>query len=891
MPNQSHDLVVMRRDLPSGTVTFLFTDVESSTKLLHELGAQRYADALAEHRRVVRAACAAQGGVEVDTQGDAFFVAFPTAPGAVQAARSITEGLEAGPIRLRIGLHTGTPLVTDEGYVGEDVHRAARIAAAGAGGQVLVSASTAPLTNVELRDLGEHRFRDLSAPEHVYQLGEGDFAALKSLGRSNLPVVAWPLLGRERELDDITTQIRSGVRLLTLTGVGGSGKTRLALHAAGELAEDFVDGVFFVALAPLGDVSLVPGAIADALGVPPDDDLGPHLEAKTLLIVLDNAEHLEGIDGVVVELLVGEVVVIVTSRAPLHLSAERELVVEPLAVEAAGELFAMRAAASGQVIVPGADVRALCIRLDNLPLAVELAAARTKLLSPRAILTRLDRALPFLTGGLRDAPERQRTLSATIAWSHDLLEADERLAFRRLAVFRGGFDLDAAEAVANADLDAVAALVDQSLLKAVEDRFLMLETIREFAAEQLRQAGEEEVVGLRHARFYVARLEEIEPVLRGPRTLEFLAWYDRETQNTWAALDTLLAAGENELAFRLADLLAPYWIARSRMEEGLHSLQRVIERAPERTAGRGHAIRRIGDLLGRLGRPVPAGAALEEARAIAEETGDFQGLCLAERDLAWSEHKLGRTEAAINLARTALARARELDEDRLVASAGADLANFLVYADEGRDEAQELLEASLAYHRRIGDETNVVTDLSNLATLEIGRGNWAEARRRLKEGLEIGRRLEAVAQTSHAAGLLGFVALEDGDSAAALLLYREALERALEFGAAGEILIAIEGIAFTVSSFDVRPTACLLGAAQAIRAERQLRHDPMEEAAYARHVEIIRRDLGPVAFEEEVSAGAASLSLDDAAALALDLSRAGRVISDLSTHGSRRATS
>jgi predicted ATPase/class 3 adenylate cyclase len=867
-------MVAVRRDLPSGTVTFLFTDVEGSTKLLHELGTERYAEALAEHRRIVRGACTARGGVEVDTQGDAFFVAFPTAPGALEAARAITEGLAAGPIRLRIGLHTGTPLITEEGYVGQDVHRAARIAAAGYGGQVLVSASTAPLADVELRDLGEHRFKDLATPERVFQLGNDDFPPLKSLSRSNLPVAAWPLLGRENELDDITTQIRSGVRLLTLTGAGGSGKTRLALQAAGELAEDFVDGVFFVALAPLRDVSLVPGAIADALGLPPDDDLRSHFEVERLLIVLDNAEHLEGIEEMVAELLVGEVVMIVTSRAPLHLSGERELVVEPLAVEAACELFAMRAAAAGQAIVPGSDVRALCIRLDNLPLAVELAAARTKLFSPQAILQRLDRALPFLTGGARDAPERQRTLTATIEWSHHLLEAEERVAFRQLAVFRGGFGLEAAEAVATADLDAVASLLDQSLLKGVDDRFIMLETIREFAAEQLRKAGEEEEVSLRHARFYLACLEEIEPVLRGPRTLEFLAWYERETQNTWAALDTLLAAGENELAFRLADLLVPYWIARSRMEEGLHWLKLAVERTPERTSERGRAIRCIGYLLERLGRPVPAEAALREAHAIAEETGDVQGLCLAERGLAWTEHELGRTEVAIDLARTALARARELNDERLVALTGNDLATFLlVFAGEESDEAEALLETSLAYHRRIGDETNIATVLTNLATVEIARGNLTEARRRLEESLETARRVEGVYQTSDAAITLGFVALQEGDQAAALPLCREALEAALELGAAPAILSGIEGIAFSVSSFDGRSAARLLGAAQAIRAERQLRLDLVEQEAYTRLLEMIRSDLGSAVFEQEASSGSACLSLDEAAALALDLSR------------------
>src|SRR5512134_1784884 len=234
----------MRRDLPSGTVTFLFTDVAGSTRLLHEFGAQGYAEALAEHRRVIREACASQGGVEVDTQGDAFFFAFPTAPGALAAASAFTEALASGPLQVRVGLHTGSPLLTEEGYVGGDVHRAARIAAAGHGGQVLVSASTAQLVKLELRDLGEHRLKDLSAPERVYQLGEGDFPALKSLYRSNLPVPATPFLGRERELADVVALMSDDDgRLLTLTGPGGTGKTRLGLQAAAKASERFPDGV------------------------------------------------------------------------------------------------------------------------------------------------------------------------------------------------------------------------------------------------------------------------------------------------------------------------------------------------------------------------------------------------------------------------------------------------------------------------------------------------------------------------------------------------------------------------------------------------------------------------------------------------------------------------
>jgi len=272
------------RELPSGTVTFLFTDVEGSTRLLHELGAEGYADALAAHRRILRAAFAGYGGAEVDTQGDAFFVAFPTAPGALQAAAEATEGLASGPIRVRMGIHTGTPHLGDEGYVGVDVHRAARIAACGHGGQVLVSASTAALTGTEgLRELGEHRLKDLSAPERLYQFGDAEFPPLKSLYRTNLPIPATPFLGRDEELAEVASLLaRDDVRLLTLTGPGGTGKTRLALQAAALSADAYPQGVYWVPLAPLRDPALVLEEAAQVLGV--KDGLAGHIADKELLL-------------------------------------------------------------------------------------------------------------------------------------------------------------------------------------------------------------------------------------------------------------------------------------------------------------------------------------------------------------------------------------------------------------------------------------------------------------------------------------------------------------------------------------------------------------------------------------------------------------------------------
>ena len=412
----------MRSDLPTGTVTFLFTDVEGSTRLLDRLGADAYAEALAKHRRIVREACAAEGGAEVDTQGDAFFFAFPTAPGALAAAGEMTQALASGPIRVRVGLHTGTPLVTDEGYVGGDVHRAARIAAAGHGAQVLVSSSTAALLETELRDLGEHRLKDLSAPERIYQLGDGEFPPLKSLYRTNLPVPATPFLGREDELAEVHSLLASGdTRLLTLTGPGGTGKTRLALQAAGLASDRYSEGVWWIPLASVRDAKLVLATAAQVVGS--KNGLAEQIQDKEMLCLFDNFEHVVEAAADVAALLVScaNLNVLITSREPLHVTGEREYAVQPLVHEEGVGFFLARARAARPDFMADEAVSDICRRLDDLPLALELAAARAKAFSSAQILERLEQRLPLLTGGARDLPERQQTLRATIAWSYDLL--------------------------------------------------------------------------------------------------------------------------------------------------------------------------------------------------------------------------------------------------------------------------------------------------------------------------------------------------------------------------------------------------------------------------------------------------------------------------------------
>src|SRR3954468_25113479 len=440
--------------------------------LLDELGPELYAAALAEHRRIVREACARESGVEVDMQGDAFFFAFPTAPGAVAAASAMTEGLASGPIRVRGGLHTGTPLLAEEGYVGGDVHRAARVAAAGHGGQVLVSAAPASLLNIQLPDLGEHRFKDLAAPERVYQLGESTFPPLKSLYRTNLPVPATSFLGRDHEVAEIAGLLQDGARLVPLTGPGGTRKPRLAVHAGARGTDSFPDGIWWVPLASLSDARLVTSAVAQALSVKEEpgreleESLAARLGGKRALLVVDNAEHLmPEVASRIVELRdVSGPTLVVTSRERLQVQGEQVYSVPPLADEEGVELFLSRARAIDSDVSASESVAELCSRLYTLPLALELAAARAGLFSPEQLVERLAQRLDLFKGG-RDADPRQQTLRATIEWSYDLLEPEEQRFFRALSVFASSCTFEAAEAVCEADADALQSLLDKSLVR------------------------------------------------------------------------------------------------------------------------------------------------------------------------------------------------------------------------------------------------------------------------------------------------------------------------------------------------------------------------------------------------------------------------------------------
>ena len=484
---------------PSGTVTFVFTDIEGSTVLLDELGAEAFKEALADHRRALRDAFGAHSGYEVDDAGDGLFYAFASASGAVTAVAQAMASLADGPVRIRVGVHTGEPLLDPPKYVGPDVHKAARIMSAAHGGQVLLSGATRELVAEDVLDLGRHRLKDFAEPVSLYQLGSDRFPPLRTISNTNLPVPLSSFVGREQEVTEVVSLVRDeAARLVTLAGPGGTGKTRLALEAAGELVSEFGAGVFWIGLAPVRDPALVVDTIAQTLGA--KQELAGHIGEKQLLLVLDNLEQVveSAVELAALLRACPNLRLLVTSRELLRVDGEVVYPVPALAEPEAVELFCARAR-----IEPDEAVVELCGRLDNLPLALELAAARVSVLTPAQILERISQRLDLFRAG-RDADPRQQTLRATIAWSYDLLSTDEQQLFARMAVFRGGCTLEAAEEVVDADLDTLQSLVDKSLLRHSEERFWMLETIREYAHELLEEGSEADAVRRRHADHYLA---------------------------------------------------------------------------------------------------------------------------------------------------------------------------------------------------------------------------------------------------------------------------------------------------------------------------------------------------------------------------------------------------
>jgi len=740
---------------PTATRTFVFTDIEGSTRRWQADEAGMSA-ALMRHDALVRSAIESHGGQVFKTVGDAFYAAFEHAPDGVAAAVALqlalaaedwaASGVAVAPLRVRAAVHVGEAEARGGDWYGRSLNRVARLLAVGHGGQVLLSGTAEALVvdalppGIALRDLGRHRLKDLLDPEQVFQvLAPGlvsEFPALDSVGGhpNNLPAQPSALFGREADVASVRALLAAH-RLVTLTGIGGTGKTRLALQVATEALEDRPDGAWFVDLSPLADPALVVQATAMALGLREDsgrsleDTLVEHLAERRLLLVLDNCEHVLEEASRLADTLLRQapgVRILATSRELLAAPGEHTWAVPPLEVPAlpgastapeelaqmtqvaSVRLFAERAAAHRPefrlTLDNAAAVAGICNRLEGVPLALELAAARVRHLDPRAILHRLDDRFRLLTTGSRTAPSRQQTLRAALDWSHDLLDGPERALLRRLAVFRGGWTLAAAEAVcadqadetgcglpADAVLDVLGRLVDKSLALVREgddggSRYGFLETIRQYARERLEEAGETSRLETRHLAHFEVLSDETE---RHRNASDSAAWLDRidaEVDNLRAALDRV-AAGDlpPELGFRLAGRLWSPWSVRRASSDEL--------------------VTRAKALLARH-----AGAVSVNAHAmVAYAAGNAAG-------------KAGRREDSITYRKEAFDLARACGDERLEAWCLNDLANFAASRGELVDAERHLL-ASLAIKEKLGLDWEVASSLKNLGWIASGAGD------------------------------------------------------------------------------------------------------------------------------------------------------------------------
>jgi predicted ATPase/class 3 adenylate cyclase len=756
--------------LPTGTVTFLFTDIEGSTRLLADLG-ESYRDVLESHAEILRSAIAGHNGTEVSTEGDAFFAVFRSARDAVAAASEAQSALaardwpERTSVRVRMGVHSGEGTLGGDNYVGMDVHRAARISNAGHGGQVLLSDATRGLVvpdlpaGLELSDLGEHRLKDLPAPERLWQLEiaglERDFPALRSLDArpTNLPVRLTSLVGRGKAIDAIVELVRSR-RLVTLTGPGGSGKTRLAVAAAHRLRGEQADGTFFVALEDAYDRAAIATAIASVLRVQekPNRDLEQGLKdflaTREVLLVLDNFEQAIPAAPLVADLLGAAPALrgIVTSRALLNLSAEQVFEVPPLDLPDpehlppadilsqydAVALFIERArAVRPDFAVTNKNAPAvaeICSRLDGLPLAIELAAARIRLLDPDAILARLQQHLPALGTGPRDLPARQRTLQKAVDWSFELLGVPERRLFARLAAFAGGWTLTAAEDVCNArgeleidTLEGLTTLTDNSLIAPVatdegEPRFTMLQVIREFAAERLDSDPEAGTVRRRHTLHVMRLAEEAEPQLVGTDIRAWQRRLRREEENLRVALRWAIDQRETEIGLRLAGSLWQFWHYWTRMREGRQWLKSVLElpmpdesatpegRSGNLAASRAKSLSGLAAIVYWQGEADRAAALYEEALEIRRTLGDERWIAETLYDSAWAAIARNDIQGALERATQSLELYQRAGDAAGVASVGAWLRSgpFIMGQSDDLDGALIGIDAAIEANRKLG---------------------------------------------------------------------------------------------------------------------------------------------------------------------------------------------
>ncbi len=846
-------------ELPTGTVTFLFTDVEQSTRLLAQLGSAEYGRVLEEHRTRLRTVFSR--GREVDEQGDSLFYAFARADDAVAAAAAGQRALEGLPVRVRMGVHTGQPSVVGDRYVGLDVHRAARIGGAAHGGQVLLSQATRDLAEADTRDLGEHRLKDLTQPQRLHQLVaerlETDFPSLRTLENrpTNLPAQATPLVGRAAELGALKELLADdSVRLLTLAGPGGSGKTRLALHAAAEAVELFPNGVWLVSLEAIDDPALFLPTVAQTLGLyesgdqPLDAAVKEYLAQQRVLLVLDNFEQLLDAARTVSNLLAAspQLKVVVTTRAPLRVAAEHVFSVPPLGLPDPASLPAFEALSQYEAVALFVErahavapafaitnenapaVAELCVQLDGLPLAIELAAARVKLLPPQALLARLGQRLELLRGGARDRPERQQTLRATLDWSFDLLSEEERRLFARLSVFAGGFRLDAAEAVCHAELDAVEALLEINLLRSEErpdgePRFFMLETIRDYAREQLEHDEESDEVQERHARWYADWIERRADERQTGTLIGDWVPEDEEHDNVRAGLARARHTGDVDLELQLAGSAGRfYWPNRGHLTEGRRWLDEVLARsegADDRL--RAQALVGAAHTAWRQGEPDRAEELAAEAQPVLERIEDRPTL------------------GAALMARAIAAEWR--------GDFGAEAAYY--------DAAERIFQA-------LGNTQALHSIVNNRAYAEIVVGNFESAERRLRElaGRAVGYS-RSFAFLNHGLALARLGRLEEaGAQFAQALPDRDEVE--ITF-------YALEGLASVAGKqTDDVLAAELWGASAAIREAGGYALSMAEQSLHDEVAPEVRDRLGEAEFDRAWNEGR-QLPLESAIELAL----------------------
>jgi predicted ATPase/class 3 adenylate cyclase len=864
--------------LPAGTVTFLFTDIEGSTALW-ERDRLAMAAALERHLALLDAAIETHGGVHFKTVGDAVQAVFPTAPDAVAAALAAQcalvqeawpEGIE--PVRVRMALHTTAATPQDGDYLAPGLNRLARLLAAGHGHQVLLSLATQELardvlpSGAGLRDLGEHPLRDLYRPERVFQLLHPDlpanFPPLRSLATrpNNLPVQPTPFLGRDEQVARITELLRDhDVRLLTITGPGGVGKTRLALQAAADLLDAFPDGAWFVDLSSLTDPALVPTTIAAVLGVRDEgsgriDRLVAELGGKRLLLVLDNVERLVAAAQTVADLLAGApgVKVLVTSRIPLHAYGEQEYPLAPLPLPdpvhlpplerlsqyAAVRLFVERAqAVKPDFAVTNANAPAIaeiCSRLDGLPLAIELAAAHVRVLPPQALLKRLEKRLPLLTGGARTLPARQQTMRDAIAWSHDLLTPEEQIHFRRLAVFASGCTLEAAEAVLNQEgtrdvFSGIAALVNTSLLRQEEGaegepRFRMLETVREFGLEPLKQSGEETATHDRHAGFFLDLAERVNPGIMETRDPGWLDVIARDHDNLRAALGWSRDASEHETLLRLVGALGFFWYYRGFLNEGQHWLDQGLQAPPENSSPRPRAwaLTVFGLLATVRGDSALAAELLTESFAWWERSGDAFGR-------AFADTRLGG-----------------------------------VYVSQGRyDEAAPLFAGTEVYFRNVGNDEQLAGVRFHLGLIAWVRGEEVRARDLLRDAAERHDRFGTQADAINPLRYLGLMACDAGELDDAAMWFREEWRRLRQLGSRAALAVGLADVATLATAREAwQPAARLFAKAEAmLQAETAAFSLPAREH-YDRAHHRAREALDAVG--DEVAAAGRALTLEQA---------------------------